>query len=198
MSRVKPSIDDLFAAMELEEIDEVEPAFVVAPEQVYGYTHPELPSVAHHEGDEVELEVEQDGYESEEEMEFKNERDFYARASGGSSGMTTMEGMNPRMFYALRNQNRSESDLFLDKVEEYYREINATMSFNRDQNFFTILLSKHPHPRFLHVPLCVAMLSFYNRSGRYEWNITEYNKIKEKYSEQDVIRYIELFNLYGR
>jgi hypothetical protein len=194
MSRVKPRLDDLFAAMELEEIDEIEPAFVVAPEQVYGSTHPELPSIAHHEDEEVE----QDGYESEEEMEFRNEMDFYARASGGSSGMTTMEGMNPRMFYALRNQNRSESDLFLDKVEEYYREINATMSFNRDQHFFMNLLSKHPHPRFLHVPLCVSMLSFYNRSGRYEWNITEYNKIKEKYSEQDVIRYIELFNLYAR
>jgi len=145
-------------------------------------------------------EYEQDEYENEEEVEFQNERDYYARASYGRGGasMSIAEGMNPRMYYAIQNQDRTESDLFLDKLEDYYREVQSGNYVNRDRNQFTVLLSKHPHPRFLHIPLCMIMEYFFN-GKEYKWDETIFTKLKNhtNFSVYDVLRYIALFNLYA-
>ena len=141
----------------------------------------------------------EEGEQDEDSTELQNERDFYARASNrGGISMAISEGMNPRLYYALQNTDRSESDIFLDKLEEYYKEKQSDIRINRSINQFTLLLSKHPHPRFLNIPLCMIMEYFFN-GKTYNWNEAIYKKLKDytNYNIVDVIRYIALFNIYS-
>ena len=152
-----------------------------------------------HYDDDQQEDQEEDQDEDEESTELQNERDFYARASSrGGLSMAISEGMNPRQYYALQNTYRSESAILLDKLEEYYREKQSDIRINRSSNQFTLLLSKHPHPRFLHIPLCMIMEYFFN-GKTYTWNEAIYKKIKDytNYNIIDVIRYIALFNIYS-
>ena len=101
------------------------------------------------------------------------------------------------MFYAIRNMNRSDQDIFLDTYEKYCYMNH--IQFTRQNNRFQFLLAKHPHPKFLNIPLCIATLDFFDNSSRqYKWNIDLYNsRYKEVHSEIDIYRYILLFNRYA-
>jgi hypothetical protein len=127
---------------------------------------------------------------------FQVERNVMERVSYGNDQSGPAEGQNLRMFYALRNQNRSEEEIFLDHYEKYcYQNDKA---FNRTEHPFMRLLANHPHPKFLNIALCVATLTFYNPATRkYEWNATAYKPYSKIHEAHDIYRYILLFNMYA-
>ena len=139
---------------------------------------------------------EEDAYE-EDDM-FRAERNVAERVSYGGDEMGPIEGQNPRMFYAIRNQNRSEEDQFLDRYEKFCYQHVPKIDFHRQNHPFTRLLYNHPHPKFLNVALCYDILDFYNPQTRtYQWNTKLYkDRFKDRHEAHDVYRYIELFNQY--
>jgi hypothetical protein len=154
--------------------------------------------------DQVEEDINEDDepqhedYGGDEGEEFQTERNVFERTSYGNDESGPAEGQNPRMFYALRNQNRSEEEIFLDHYEKYcYQQVPPRL-FNRTEHPFIRLLSKHPHPKFLNIALCVATLAFYNPATQtYEWNSAKYKPFEDLHTAHDVYRYIMLFRMYA-
>ena len=140
-----------------------------------------------------------DDYEEGEEPSNQAERAVGERVSAFAGDEAALvEGQNNRMFYAIRNMNRSDQDFFLDVFEKYCYTHVPRLDFNRQNHPFVVLLQNHPHPKFLNIPLCLAVLSFYNGAKRtYEWNAEIYQKFKEVHTAHDLYRYIVLFNQYG-
>jgi hypothetical protein len=152
-------------------------------------------------GFDEENELEQDN--EEDDQSFETERAVGARVSnlsGDEAGFGAEN--NPRMFYAIRNMNRSDQDIFLDTYEKYC--YMNKLECNRQGGQFRFLLENHPHPKFLNIPLCIATLEYFDMSSRkYRWNVEIYNRNVEKNSKYkeldpiDIYRYISLFNLYA-
>ena len=133
--------------------------------------------------------------------DYQAERNVRERTSYGNDEAGPAEGQNPRMFYALRNQNRSEEELFLDHYEKYCYQHVPRIASSRTDHPFVRLLARHPHPKFLNIPLCVATLAFQkpNKTGgvEYVWNPAIYEQFAELYTPHDIYRYIQLFTIYG-
>jgi len=138
--------------------------------------------------------------EADGEGDYQAERAARERTSGFANDEAgPMDGQNPRMFYAIRNMNRSEEDLFLDVYEKWCYQQVPRIDFSRQHHPFVALLQNHPHPKFLNIPLCVATNSFYNESTRiYEWNSSTYErKYKDIHAQHDILRYIDMFIMYS-
>ena len=157
-----------------------------------------LPEQTEEEGHEDD-EPQHEDYGGDEGEDFQTERNVFERTSYGNDESGPAEGQNPRMFYALRNQNRSEEEIFLDHYEKYcYQHVPHRLKFSRTEHPFIRLLAKHPHPKFLNIPLCVATLSFYNPvTQTYEWDSVKYEPFRELHTAHDVYRYIMLFRMYA-
>ena len=173
---------------------------IFVPEQSAGHDETEI-----EEGAEANIEEDQadegegEGDEAEGD-DYQTERAARERTSGFANDEGgPMEGQNPRMFYAIRNMNRSEEDLFLDVYEKWCYSQTPKVMFNRQQHPFLSLLQNHPHPKFLNIPLCVATNAFYNDSTRkYEWNTSLYERLyKDMHAPHDILRYIYMFSMYS-
>lgn len=127
------------------------------------------------------------------------ERNVRERVSGFANEESgPMEGMSNRMFYAIRNTNRSEEDLFLDVFEKYCYTHVPRLDYTRQNHPFQRLLTNHPHPRFLNIPLCLAATRFYNeRSREYKWDPVLFNEFQSVHTPHDIYRYLAIFNQYG-
>ena len=135
--------------------------------------------------EEEEEEVEAEAYEPEEEMdEMVAERDAFHRTGFERKG------------YA-----ETEEEIFLNNMEVYARTHNG--SFDRSNYpFYSILLSKYPHPRCLNPQACTDVMKFFNQEKRkYVWNKNQYDDLIASNtilaSSSMLYRYIALFNEFA-
>ena len=159
-------------------------------------------------GDDAEDEVNEDGEAEDGEAEDgegdegRLVNEFGAFGAGGRSG--------GRSFQFAEN----EVEQFWNNMEQFLlNQYDNTSSLVKEN--FSQLVKKYPHPRTLSPVLCNLIHIFYsNKSKKYVWNISEYNKYKQQHnrefpnvqkhdkyypfpSQLHFLRYIHLFNTFA-